>query len=92
MQKLTPPNKFFKEAVSVRQEMDLRIGASFTRFQTLALRQILGPQNKMILSYGPCQFPTLGLVVTRKQAIDSFQESKFWQLKLEIKVGKSKSL
>ena len=32
MQNLTPPNKFLSDAVKVRQEIDLRIGASFTRF------------------------------------------------------------
>ena len=34
---LARPNKFLSDAVNVRQEIDLRIGASFTRFQTLAL-------------------------------------------------------
>jgi DNA topoisomerase IA len=41
------------------QEIDLRIGASFTRFQTLLLakRFQMGFQEdeKVILSYGPCQ-------------------------------------
>jgi DNA topoisomerase-3 len=32
MSTLTPPNKFLSDAVQVRQEIDLRIGASFTRF------------------------------------------------------------
>ena len=30
MQRLTPPNRNLSEAVKVRQEIDLRIGASFT--------------------------------------------------------------
>ena len=42
MQRLTPPNRNLSEAVKVRQEIDLRIGASFTRFQTLLLRAALG--------------------------------------------------
>lgn len=45
MQRLTPPNKNLSDAVKVRQEIDLRIGASFTRFQTLTLRPVLGNQN-----------------------------------------------
>lgn len=32
MQTLTPPDKNLSDAVKVRQEVDLRIGASFTRF------------------------------------------------------------
>ena len=39
MQRLTPPNRNLSEAVKVRQEIDLRIGASFTRFQTLLSKQ-----------------------------------------------------
>ena len=66
MENLTPPNKNLSDAVKVRQELDLRVGASFTRFQTLHLRGILGPLNNMVLSYGPCQFPTLGFVVQRQ--------------------------
>jgi DNA topoisomerase III len=34
---LARPQKSLSDAVRVRQEVDLRIGASFTRFQTLAL-------------------------------------------------------
>lgn len=37
---LKPPDRNLADAVSVRQEIDLRIGASFTRFQTLLLREI----------------------------------------------------
>ena len=46
------------------QELDLRIGAAFTRFQTLRLQKkfpdVLAEQ---LISYGSCQFPTLGFVV-----------------------------
>ncbi len=73
-------------AVDARQELDLRIGASFTRYQTLRLRQkfqgshlarvllrvipCLSPSfpiglDENVISYGPCQFPTLGFVVER---------------------------
>lgn len=44
LQNLGPPNKNVSDAVDVRQELDLRIGASFTRFQTLHLQQVF-PQN-----------------------------------------------
>lgn len=42
------------------QEIDLRIGASFTRFQTMLLRDrfvIDSAQDdrNLVLSYGPCQ-------------------------------------
>lgn len=42
------------------QEIDLRIGASFTRFQTMLLKDAFvlddtGDDRNIILSYGPCQ-------------------------------------
>lgn len=48
LQNLGPPNKNVSDAVDVRQELDLRIGASFTRFQTLRLQQVF-PQTLGIL-------------------------------------------
>ena len=42
------------------QEIDLRIGASFTRFQTMLLSDSFvmpfgEDDKKLVLSYGPCQ-------------------------------------
>jgi DNA topoisomerase-3 len=65
MESLTPPNQNLSDAVKVRQEIDLRIGAIFTRFQTLLLRELVDPRGKNVISYGPCQFPTLGFIVER---------------------------
>jgi DNA topoisomerase-3 len=76
------PNKDMNDAVEARQEIDLRIGAAFTRFQTLRLQKryedITG-----VVSYGPCQFPTLGFVVERDLAIKRFQSEKFWYISCE---------
>ena len=49
---LERPNKALSDAVKVRQEIDLRIGATFTRFQTLTLRNFV--KSKGVISYGPC--------------------------------------
>ncbi|KAG5232869.1 DNA topoisomerase [Salix suchowensis] len=59
-QNLIAPNQWFSDAVDARQEIDLRIGASFTRFQTMLLRDrfvIDSAQDdkNLVLSYGPCQ-------------------------------------
>ena len=61
---LTPPDENQSKAADARQEIDLRIGCVFTRFQTLLLRNT-APEVTNTISYGPCQFPTLGFVVER---------------------------
>lgn len=61
--------------------MDLRIGAAFTRWQTLSLKTIPGLDN-MVISYGSCQFPTLGFVVDRYMRVEKFVPEKFWSIKL----------
>ncbi|KAF4360659.1 hypothetical protein F8388_011294 [Cannabis sativa] len=82
-QNLVPPNKFFADAVDARQEIDLRIGASFTRFQTMLLRDAFvidagNDERNLVLSYGPCQFPTLGFVVERYWEVQSHEPEEFW--------------
>lgn len=39
-------------AVSARFELDLRLGAAFTRFQTLTLKTLGGDLEDRIISYG----------------------------------------
>lgn len=58
------------------------IGAAFTRLQTLRLQQVF-PQKlaENLVSYGSCQFPTLGFVVDRYKAIEDFVEQQFWKIK-----------
>jgi DNA topoisomerase-3 len=72
VQNLVLPNRCLADAVSVRQEIDLRVGAAFTRWQTQCFREILQYRctkerrqmgQAYVVSYGPCQFPTVGFVV-----------------------------
>lgn len=67
----------------MRSELDLRIGAAFTRFQTLRLQKVF-PRNlaEMLISYGSCQFPTLGFVVERFLAIERFKPEPYWKIKV----------
>ncbi|XP_008328483.1 DNA topoisomerase 3-alpha isoform X1 [Cynoglossus semilaevis] len=80
---LTEPDINVSDAVDVRQELDLRIGASFTRFQTLRLCKIF-PEAlaNQLISYGSCQFPTLGFVVERFKAIQAFIPETFYKIKV----------
>ncbi|XP_004713017.1 DNA topoisomerase 3-alpha isoform X1 [Echinops telfairi] len=80
---LTDPDQKVSDAVDVRQELDLRIGAAFTRFQTLRLQKIF-PEvlAEQLVSYGSCQFPTLGFVVERFKAIQAFVPETFHRIKV----------
>ncbi|KAM6914565.1 LOW QUALITY PROTEIN: DNA topoisomerase 3-alpha [Lycodopsis pacificus] len=80
---LIEPDANVSDAVDVRQELDLRIGASFTRFQTLRLQKIFPDSlGNQLISYGSCQFPTLGFVVERFKAIQAFIPETFYKIKV----------
>ncbi|KAK9293223.1 hypothetical protein L1049_021213 [Liquidambar formosana] len=89
VQNLGRPNQLFADAVDARQvflqEIDLRIGASFTRFQTMLLKDAFvldfnRNDRNLVLSYGPCQFPTLGFIVERYWEIQSHEPEEFWTI------------
>ncbi|KAK6102024.1 DNA topoisomerase family protein [Brugia pahangi] len=73
------------DAVECRSELDLRIGAAFTRLQTLHLRNNFTSifRDKNIVSYGSCQFPTLGFIVERYKAIKEFISETFWKISMK---------
>lgn len=84
MQNLDVPDERVSQAVEIRSELDLRIGAAFTRFQTLRLKHLF-PNNISeddLVSYGSCQIPTLGFVVERYKEIENFISSNFWKIKV----------
>ena len=49
--------------VEARQIFDLKIGVAFTRFITIKLKEEFAKLKDKLISYGPCQIPTLSLVV-----------------------------
>ena len=83
---LRPPDAALSDAVDARQEIDFRIGIAFTRWQTLALLKQLPhlSEDIQMLSYGPCQFPTLGFVVDRYRAIEAFVPEDFWSIDVVV--------
>lgn len=76
------------DAVEARTILDLRLGAAFTRMQTFALQsrfaQLSNQEKKSPISYGPCQFPTLGFVVSRYQQVKSFTPEPFWYIFMSV--------
>ncbi|KAI8915780.1 DNA topoisomerase, partial [Gorgonomyces haynaldii] len=74
------------KAVEARSELDLRIGAVFTRFQSLLLKPRFGElKDVKFLSFGSCQFPTLGFVVERYLEAKRFIPEPFWSLEAIVK-------
>lgn len=58
------------------------VGAAFTRFQTLRLQKVFPSKlADSLVSYGSCQFPTLGFVVERYRAVENFVTEAFWKIK-----------
>ncbi|KAG7385627.1 DNA topoisomerase 3-alpha [Phytophthora pseudosyringae] len=82
MQNLAEPNEKLSLAVDARSEIDLRIGAAFTRFQTMRIQSRFPvlKQEKSVISYGPCQFPTLGFVVERFLKVQNFEREAFYYI------------
>ncbi|SPO25710.1 related to DNA topoisomerase III alpha [Ustilago trichophora] len=72
------------DAVESRIQLDLRIGAAFSRMQTLALQNRIPAliEQRQVISYGPCQFPTLGFVVDRYNKVTQFVPEPFWLLQV----------
>ncbi|KAH9942376.1 DNA topoisomerase [Epithele typhae] len=71
-------------AVETRILLDLRVGSAFTRLQTLQLQRKFEALKKDIVSYGPCQFPTLGFVVARYNKLKNFKPELFWYIYLSL--------
>jgi DNA topoisomerase III len=89
------------DAVDARTILDLRLGAAFTRMQSLILQPRFGELSQQTISYGendfcselhpchplvlgPCQFPTLGFVVSRYEQVQSFSPESFWYIYLAL--------
>lgn len=71
-------------AVAARIELDLRTGAAFTRLQTVQLQPLVAVLADKVISYGSCQYPTLGFVVDRWRKVSSFRPEQYWGISIVV--------
>ena len=87
------PDPLLSRSVDARQELDLRVGVAMTRLLTWrcvgAARRHFAPATKLV-SYGPCQTPTLHFCVERAKEIERFEPKPFWSVAVEVAVERSK--
>ena len=86
---LIEPNPNLANKAFARMQIDLTIGAAFTRFLTLLVEKRvpwLLPRGSF-LSYGPCQSPVLYLVVERALKREQFKSEKYYTLYAYVRVG-----
>merc|ERR1740131_38290 len=88
---LVRPDKYAAMCVDARQEIDLKVGVAFSRLMTRAYldmaREKFRLRDVKVVSFGPCQTPTLWFCVQRHKEIQSFRSQEYYRLKVKVGLG-----
>merc|ERR1740128_360190 len=88
---LARPDKYAAMSVDARQELDLKIGVSFSRLMTRAYldqaKEKFRLKDQKGISFGPCQTPTLWFCVQRHKLIKEFRPEEYYSLRLQADVN-----
>ena len=82
-QNIGEPNAALSRSVDARQELDLRVGVAMSRLLTwrcVGLARRKYSDATKLVSYGPCQTPTLSFCVDRARAIEAFESQVYWKV------------
>ncbi|KAL0227400.1 hypothetical protein P9112_014724 [Eukaryota sp. TZLM1-RC] len=79
LNKASTTDVLLAKSVDARQEIDLKVGVSFTRYQTDFLKGKFNFDSNTI-SYGPVQTPTLGFVVAQEDLIKKFVPERYYEI------------
>ena len=83
-----PDNKL-SLSVDAREVIDLKVGVSLTRFLTSNIKPYLPYEIKTkLISYGPCQTPTLWFCVNRQRQIENKKDIlTYYKIFIEVEVN-----
>ena len=87
------PDDKLSLSVDARGIIDLKVGVSLTRFLTNEILPTLPSDIKTnVLSYGPCQTPTLWFCVDRFRKFQNQKNKFYYKIFLEIKINEENTV
>ena len=78
-------------SVDARQELDLKIGVAFSRLMTKAFLNLAKEKFRIkdlkVISFGPCQTPTLWFCVQRHREIQGFRPEEYYNVSVRVNIS-----
>ncbi len=87
------PDDKLSLSVDARGIIDLKVGVSLTRFLTNEILSILPKDIKTnVLSYGPCQTPTLWFCVDRMRKLMNKKSNLYYKIYLNVQIDNNNEI